>query len=96
MSPSDVRAIGCFFITVAELPNLMPPRSTRLPLDTKYLRKNTNYSVPSGTPEGRTQKSTFFIRITNERIKLTSFLIISYITFDTTSEYNIYYYNSRM
>ena len=36
----------------------------------------------------------FAIRITNERIKLTSFLTISYITFNTTLEYNIYYFNS--
>ena len=35
---------------VAEPPNLMPPRSAR----------TLNYSVPSGTPQGRTQKSIFF------------------------------------
>ena len=36
---------------VAEQPNLIPPRSTYLPLDTKYLRKNTKlYSFVGHTP----------------------------------------------
>ena len=39
-----------FGASVAEPPNLMPPRSTYLLLDTKYSRENTKLSVPSGTP----------------------------------------------
>ena len=81
---------------MAEPSNLMPHRSTRLLLDTKYLRENTKLLGFVGHIEERTKKSTFSIRITNEIIKLTSFLTISYIAFNTTSEYNIYYDNSGM
>ena len=76
---------------VAELPNLMPPRSARLPLDTKHPRENTKLLGSIGHTPGENPKIHIFaIRITNERIKLTSFVTISYITFNTTSEYNIY------
>ena len=44
---------------VAEPPNLMPFRSARLSLDTKHPKRTPNYSVPSGTPQERTRKSTF-------------------------------------
>ena len=42
-------------------------------------------------PEGEPKNPHFSFGITNERIKLTSLLTISYITFSTTSEHNIYY-----
>ena len=45
--------------TMAEPPNLMPPRSARLPLVTNTQGRTLNYSVPSGTPQGRTRKSIF-------------------------------------
>ena len=60
-------------VIVVEPPNLMTPMSTCLLLDTKYSRETPNYVVSSSTPQGRTKKSIFFIRITNERIKLTTF-----------------------
>ena len=76
---------------VAEPPNLMPHRSARLPLDTKHPRENTKLLGSVGHTPGENPKIYIFaIRITNDRIKLTSFVIISYITFNTTSEYNIY------
>ena len=82
---------------MAELPNLMPPRSARLQLDTKHSREDTKLLDSVGrTPWENPKIHIFAIKITNERIKLTLFLIISYITFNTTSEYNIYYYNSGM
>ena len=82
---------------VAEPSNLMHPRSARLPLDTKHPRENTKLLGFVGHTPGENPKIHIFaIRITNERIKLTTFLTISYITFNTTSEYNIYYYNSGM
>ena len=82
---------------VIEPPNLMPHRSACLPLDTKHSRENTKLLDSVGhTPEENPKIHIFAIRITNERIKLTSFITISYITFNTTSEYNIYYNNSRM
>ena len=66
---------------VAELPNLMPPRSARLPLDTKHSRENTKLLGSVEHTRGENPKILIFaIRITNERIKLTSFLVISYIT----------------
>ena len=67
--------------TVAEPPNLMPHRSACLPLDTKHSRENTKLLGFVGHTPGETPKIHIFtIRITNERIKLTSFLTISYIT----------------
>ena len=66
----------------------MPPRSARLPLDTKHSRGN--YTVPSRHPEREPENPHFVIRITNERIKLIAFLTISYITFNTTSEFSSY------
>ena len=76
---------------MAEPPNLMPPRSARLTLDTKHSGENIKLLGSVGhTPEENPKIHIFAIRITNERIKLTSFLTISYITFNTTSEYNIY------
>ena len=76
---------------VAEPPNLMPPRSARLPLDTKHPRKDTKLLGSVGHTRGEPKNSYFSIRITNKRIKLTSFLTISYITLHITSEYNIYH-----
>ena len=82
---------------VAEPSNLMSLRSARLPLDTKHSRENTKLLDSVGHTPGENLKIHIFaIRITNERIKLTSFLTISYITFNVTSEYNNYYYNSEM
>ena len=82
---------------MAEPSNLMPLRSAHLPLDTKHPRENTKLLGSVGHTPGENPKIHIFaIRITNERIKLTSFLTISYITFNTISEYNIYYYNSGM
>ena len=76
---------------VAEPPNLMPHMSACLPLDTKHSRENTKLLGSVGhTPRENPKIHIFAIRITNERIKLTSFVTISYITFITTSEYNIY------
>ena len=75
----------------------MPHRSACLPLDTKHSRENAKLLDSIGHTPGENPKIHIFaIRITNERIKLTSFITISYITFNTTSEYNIYYYNSGM
>ena len=78
--------------SVAELPNLMPHRSACLPLDTKHSGENTKLLGSVGHTPGENPKIYIFaIRITNERIKLTPFFTISYITFNTTSNYNIYY-----
>jgi hypothetical protein len=60
-------------LTVAEPLNLTPIRSTCLPLGTKYFGRALNRTVPSSTPNGRTQKSTFNIRIVNEGVKLSTF-----------------------
>ena len=49
---------------VAEPPNLMPPRSTYLPLDTKYSRKNTKLRCSVGHTPRENPKIHFFIRIT--------------------------------
>ena len=66
---------------VAEPHNLIPPRSARLPLDTKHPKENTNLLGSIGHSPGENPKIHIFaIKITNERIKLTSFLPISYIT----------------
>ena len=82
---------------MAEPPNVMPHRSARLPLDTKHPRENTKLLGSVGHTPGENPKFHIFaIRIADERIKLTSFLTISYITFNTILEYNIYYYNNRM
>ena len=79
-------------VAVAEPPNLMPPKSNRLPLDTKYPRENTKLLGSIGHTPGENPKIHIFaIRITNERIKLTTFLTISYITLHVTSEHNIYH-----
>ena len=75
----------------------MSPRSARLSLDTKHPRENTKLLGSVGHTPGENPKIRIFtIRITNEKIKLTSFITISHITFNTISEYNIYYYNSGM
>ena len=80
---------------MAELSNLISLRSACLLLDTKHSREDTKLLGSVGHTPGENPKIHIFaIRITNEIIKLTSFLTISYITFNTTSEYNIYYYNS--
>jgi hypothetical protein len=82
---------------VIEPPNLIPPRSARLPLDTKHSGEDTKlHGLVGHTPGENPKIHIFAIRITNERIKLTSFLTISYITFNTTSEYNTYYYNNEI
>ena len=82
---------------MVEPPNIMHPRTARLPLDTKHSRENTKLlGSVAHTPGENPKIHIFVIRITNERIKLTSFLTISYITFNITLEYNIYYYNSGM
>ena len=82
---------------MVEPPNIMHPRTARLPLDTKHSREDTKLIGSVGHTLGENPKIRIFvIRITNERIKLTSFLTISYITFNTISEYNVYYYNSEI
>ena len=74
---------------VAEPPNLMPPRSARLPLDTKHPEENIKLLGSVGHTSGENPKIHIFaLRITNKRVKLTSF--------NTISEYNIYYYNNGM
>ena len=66
---------------MAEPSNLMPHRSACLPLDTKHSRENTKLLGSVGhTPRENPKIHIFAIRITNERIKLISFLTISYIT----------------
>ena len=66
---------------MAEPSNLMPHRSACLSLDTKHSRENTKLLGSVGHTSGENPKIHIFaIRITNERIKLTSFLTISYIT----------------
>ena len=66
---------------VAEPPNLMPHRNARLPLDTKHSRENTKLLGFVGhTTRENPKIHIFAIRITNERINVTSFLTISYIT----------------
>ena len=80
---------------MAEPLNLMPHRSARLPLDTKHISENTKLLGSVGHNPRENPKIHFFtIRISNERIKLTTFLTISYITFNITSEYNNYDYNN--
>ena len=67
---------------MAEPPNLMPHRSTYLLVDTKYSKKDTKLrSSVDHTPRKNQKNPHFSIRITNERIRLTSILTISYITF---------------
>ena len=69
----------------------MSPRSACLLLDTKHPKENTKLLSSVGHTPGENPKIHIFtIRITNEIIKLTSFLTISYITFNTTSEYSSY------
>ena len=59
---------------MVEPPNLMPPRSARLPLDTKHSKEDTKLLGFVGHTTGENPKIHIFaIRITNERIKLTSF-----------------------
>ena len=70
----------------------MPPRSAHLPLDTKHPRENTKLLDSVGHTPGENPKIHIFLSGSqNERIKLTSSLTISYITFNTTSEYSSYY-----
>ena len=84
-------------VCMPEPPNLMPHRSACLPLDTKHPKENTKLlGSVRHTPGENLKIHIFAIKITNEGIKLTSFITISYITFNTTSEYDIYYYNSGM
>ena len=62
---------------MAEPPKLMSHRSARLPLDTKHSRENTKLlGSVEHTPRENPKIHIFAIRITNERIKLTSFLTI--------------------
>ena len=69
------------FEIVAEPPNLMPPRSARLSLDTKHPKGEHQITrFHQAHPRGEPENPYFSIRITNEIIKLTSFLTISYIT----------------
>ena len=76
---------------MAEPPNLMPPRSARLPLDNKHPKENTKLLGSVGHTPGKNPKiHIFVIRITNEIIKHTSFLAIFYITFNTISGHNSY------
>ena len=94
---SSVLSILSLVKFVAEPPNLMPHRSARLSLDTKHPKENTKLlSFVGHTPGENPKIHIFAIRITNERIKIISFLTISCITLHVTSEYNIYYYNSGM
>ena len=59
---------------MAEPSNLISSRSARLPLDTKHPRDNTKLLDSVGhTPRENPKLHIFAIRITNERIKLTSF-----------------------
>ena len=61
---------------MAELPYLMPSGSACLPLDTKHLGENTKLLGSVGHTTWENPKIHIFaIRITNERIKLTSLLI---------------------
>ena len=54
----------------------MPPRGARLSLDTKHPREDTKLLGSVGHTPGENPKIHIFaIRITNERIKLTSLLI---------------------
>ena len=65
-------------LNVLEPPNLIPPRSAYLPLDTKHPKENTKLLSFVGHIPGENPKIHIFaIRITNERIKLTSFITIS-------------------
>ena len=61
-------------VIVVEPPNLMTPMSTCLLLDTKYSREDTKLRSSVGHTPGENPKIHIFsIRITNERIKLTTF-----------------------
>ena len=78
---AGVYSHGDGMVDVVEPPNLMPPKSACLPLDTKHPRENTKLLGSVGHTPGENSKIHIFaIRITNERIKLTLFLTISYIT----------------
>ena len=59
-------------VAVVEPPNLMPPRSACLPLDTKHTKENTKLLDSVGHTLGENPEIHIFaIRITNERTKLT-------------------------
>ena len=45
---------------VAEPPNLMPPRSARLPLETKHSKEDTKSRGPIGHTPGENQKIHIF------------------------------------
>ena len=67
---------------MVEPPNLMHPKE-----NTKHPKENIKLLGSVGHTPGENLKNPYFsIRITNERIKVTSFLTISYITFNTTLE----------
>ena len=72
---------------MVELPNLMPPRGTCLPLDTKYPRECTKlYRSVEYTPR-ETRKSTFFCQ--DHKRKNKAYHIINYFLhhFITPLEY---------
>ena len=50
----------CSDTTVVEPPNLMPPRSARLPLDTKHSRENTKLLGSIGHTPGENLKIHIF------------------------------------
>ena len=58
-SSTEVLAKYLALNTVTEPPNLMPPRSACLPLDTKHSRKNTKLLGSIEHTPWRTRKSTF-------------------------------------
>ena len=47
-------------VYVAEPPNLMPPRSARLPLDTKHPKENTKLLISVGHTQGKNPKIHIF------------------------------------
>ena len=81
---------------VAEPPNLMSPRSARLPLDTKHPKEDTKLLGSVGHTQGENPKIHIFHQ-DHERENKT-YIIVNYFLhhFTCTSEYNIYYYNSEM
>ena len=81
---------------VVEPPNLMPHRSVRLPLDTNHSRENTKLLNSVGHTPGENPRIHIFPQDHKWENKAYNILAISYITFNTTSEYNIYCYNSGM
>ena len=82
--------VAAWWRNVAETPNLMPPRSTCLSLNTKYSREDTKLRSSVEHTPWENPKIHIFQQDHKWENKAYNILAISYITFHATSEYNIY------